>query len=131
MSETVTIEYATTRIRELEQRLEAVKGLLESHEVTNRNLSQRINAVGEYLTEQYDDLGEHANEIASLLEIDLTTERTLEVTVTFNITIEAPLSQTDADEIASELDYEVTSGWGSDVSISDFSADVTYASMDR
>jgi len=103
--------------------------VLEAHQVTSLKnnetlrtqrivkLNGQIDNVREYLLENYDELDNHADEIARLLDIELTNEVTVDVNVTFSVTMTLPMG-TDAndveghdfsfDVISENSDYEIT-----------------------
>ena len=58
----------------------------------------------EYLVENFDDLGEHAEPIAEIFSIDLTKEVEVSVRVTYSLTVTVPLNWTE-DEISNSLRY--------------------------
>ena len=110
---------------------------LEAHEVTslysnktilasrNTKLEGRIENVREYLIENYDELGDHADEIARLLDIELTNEVTVDVNVTFSVTMTLPVG-IDADSVEGhDFSFDIISE-NSDYEIQDFDTFVVY-----
>lgn len=111
--------------------------ILEAHEVTslyNNNeirtkriatFESRIQNVREYLIENYEELDEHADEIARLLDIDLTNEVTVDVNVTFSVTMTLPIG-IDADSVEGhDFNFDITSE-NSDYEIQDYETYVVY-----
>jgi len=111
--------------------------VLEAHEVTSLKnndtlrtqrivkLSGQISDVQEYLTENYDSLDEHADEIARLLGIELTNEVTVDVNVTFSVTMTLPIG-IEADSVdGSDFSFHVESQ-NSDYEIADYDTFVVY-----
>jgi hypothetical protein len=111
--------------------------VLEAHEVTslknNDTLRQKriakldasIENVREYLIENYDELGEHADEIARWLDIELTNEVTVDVNVTFSATMTLPIG-IDADSVEGhDFSFDLISE-NSDYEIQDFDTFVVY-----
>lgn len=111
--------------------------VLEAHEVTslfsnktilasrNTKLEGRIENVREYLIENYEDLESHADEIARLLDIELTNEVTVDVNVTFSVTMNLPIG-IDADSVdGSDFSFDLISE-NSDYEIQDFDTFVVY-----
>jgi len=111
--------------------------VLEAHEVTslknNDTLRQKriakldasIENVREYLVENYDELGEHADEIARLLDIELTNEVTVDVNVTFSVTMTLPMG-TDANDVEGhDFSFDVISE-NSDYEIQDYDTCTIY-----
>lgn len=70
------------------------------------DLRTRIHRVEEYLQENYDDLELHADEIAELLDITLTREVTMRVTLEVEVVVEVPAGK-DVDDIGSDLSFAV------------------------
>lgn len=110
---------------------------LEAHEVTslynnkevlssrNTKLETRIENVREYLIENYDELGDHADEIARLLDIELTNEVTVDVNVTFSVTMTLPVG-IEADSVeAHDFSFDISSE-NSDYEIQDYDTFVCY-----
>lgn len=111
--------------------------ILEAHEVTslynnkavlssrNTKLETRIENVREYLIENYDELNDHADEIARLLDIELTNEVTVDVNVTFSVTMTLPIG-IDADSVEGhDFNFDITSE-NSDYEIQDYETYVVY-----
>ena len=64
----------------------------------------RINRVKDYLTENYDELEMHADEIANILQIELSLEVTYTVTMTATVTVSVPVGE-DGEDILNENLY--------------------------
>jgi hypothetical protein len=69
-------------------------------------LKRKIEHVKEYLLEAYDDLGESAQEIADWLDIELTRDVTVTVTVEFEVQLSVKPDE-DLDDILMNLDYSM------------------------
>ena len=74
----------------------------ESRKIAN------LDKVKEYLIENYDDLELHADEIASILEIELTQEVEFEMTVTITGTITLPVGKDFNDLSTYDFDVELS-----------------------
>jgi len=111
--------------------------VLEAHQVTSlknndtllkkrfAKLNGQIDNVREYLLENYDELDSHADEIARLLEIDLSKTVEVEVNVTFRTTIEIDPSK-DVDDLGGyDFDFTIESA-STDFEISDYDSDVIW-----
>lgn len=83
----------------------------------------RIFNVEQYLKDNYEELDDHAIEIAKLLGIDLNQKVEVEVSVTFTATLLLPMG-TDIDDI-STFDFDATLTTNSDFDIDEFDYDVT------
>jgi len=113
--------------------------VLEAHEVTSLKnndeirkqrivkLNGQIDNVRDYLIENYDELGDHADEIARLLNIELTNEVTVDVNVTFSVTMTLPVG-TEADSVEGhDFSFDIISE-NSDYEIQDYDTYVVYCS---
>jgi len=111
--------------------------VLEAHQVTSLKnneevrkqriikVNSQIDNVRNYLIENYDELGDHADEIARLLDIELTNEVTVDVNVTFSVTMTLPVG-TDADSVEGhDFSFDITSE-NSDYEIQDYDTYVVY-----
>jgi len=111
--------------------------VLEAHQVTSLKnnetvrtqriikLNGQIDNVREYLLENYNELDNHADEIARLLDIELTNEVTVDVNVTFSATITLPMG-TDANDVEGhDFSFDLISE-NSDYEIQDFDTYVIY-----
>jgi hypothetical protein len=80
--------------------------------LSNRNrdyaneFNRKRNALEEYLDENWDDLGMHANEIAEIFGIALTKEVDVTVTVEYEITLTIPRSCSTDDLNEYEFDFD-------------------------
>ena len=74
-----------------------------------RDFNTNNSAVQQYLIDNYDELDEHADEIAELLGLKLTREVELEITANFLVTIELERGQDPYDIDAYDFAFEVSS----------------------
>ena len=97
------IEYATENADDISRTYWRVGALTETN---NRN-SRTVDAVKEYLVENYEDIGEeHATEIANILSIDLSKEIEVEFNVTIKATVSMPVNEDVSD--LSIYDFDIT-----------------------
>ena len=89
---------------------------------TIMDLRSNINVVQEYIIENYEDMGTHAQEIADLLEIELTKDVTVTVTVEFEVSLSVKPDE-DIDDIITSLDYSMET---TDAVIEYYTGDVTW-----
>jgi len=83
----------------------------------------------EYLVDNFDDLGEHAEPIAEIFSIDLTKSVEVEVKVTYSLTVTVPIGWTE-DEISENLRYpEGFESDDNDMCIESESADMDHISV--
>jgi len=96
---------------------EVAQNLSERVTTLTNNHRHALNTLRDYLCENYEDMGDHADEIASLMGIELEREVEVSVTVqaTFTLTLKAGESF-DEDNIDVDFSYE---------------NDSVYASIDR
>lgn len=85
-------------------------------------LKSKIEHVKEYLLEAYDDLGEHAQEIADWLDIELTKDVSVTVTVEFEVQLSVKPDE-DMDDILMNLEYTMENH---DSVIEYYAGDVTW-----
>ena len=93
---------------------------LESYRSIANNQTSAIESVKEYLLDNYDDLGHHADEIASLLDIELTREVEYTVTMTATVTVTMAPGD-DAESLISDNLY-IDSNNGN-ISVDDYTVD--------
>lgn len=86
-------------------------------------MNTQIDNVRDYLIENHSELGEHATEIAELLEIDLSATLEVEFTVTITATILAPIGTTVDDLSYYDFDVELSSN-DNDYEIESCNADI-------
>jgi len=86
------------------------------------DLKRKIEHVKEYLLEAYDDLGESAQEIADWLDIELTKDVSVTVTVEFEVQLSVKPDE-DLDDILMNLEYSMET---SDAVIEHYTGDVTW-----
>jgi hypothetical protein len=82
----------------------------------------KIGQVKDYLLEAYDDLGEHAQEIADWLDIELTKDVSVTVTVEFEVQLSVKPDE-DLDDILMNLDYSMETN---DSVVEYYAGDVTW-----
>lgn len=70
------------------------------------DLKRKVESVREYLLEAYDDMGDHAQEIADLLDVELVKEVSVTVTVEFEVQLALKPNE-DLDDIIMNLGYSV------------------------
>jgi hypothetical protein len=105
-----------------------VTSLFNNKELQAKNISKyrtQIENVREYLIENYDDLESHADEIARLLDIELTNEVTVDVNVTFSVTMTLPIG-IEADSVDGHDFSFVIESENSDYEIQDYDSFVVY-----
>jgi hypothetical protein len=87
------------------------------------NYESAHDKVRDYLTENYDELEEHAEEIARLLSIDLSKEVEVQFDVTIKATISIPVNKDVSDLSVYDFDIDISSN-ESDYDVQDFDADI-------
>jgi hypothetical protein len=86
------------------------------------DMKLKVEHVKEYLLEAYDDLGESAQEIADWLDIELTKDVSVTVTVEFEVQLSVKPDE-DLDDILMNLEYSMENH---DSVIEYYSGDVTW-----
>ena len=84
----------------------------------------RIDKVRDYLIENYDELEEHADEIASLLGIDLTNTVEVEFDVTVRATLVVPMGTSVDDLSTYDFDLEISYNGRDEIEIEDTNIDI-------
>jgi len=87
-----------------------VSGIARSMKRTSKELMElkgKVDTVRDYLLENYEELGEHAQEIADLLDLELTKEVSVTVTVEFEVQLSLKPEE-DLDDIIMNLDYSIS-----------------------
>ena len=90
---------------------------------TNDRNSRAYDKVKEYLTENYNELEDHADEIARLLGIDLSKEIEVVFDVTIRATVSVPVDKDVSDLSVYDFDIEISSN-ESDYEIAESEADI-------
>jgi hypothetical protein len=102
-----------------------ISTLMRSSKKTSQELfdiKRKIEHVKEYLLEAYDDLGESAQEIADWLDIELTKDVSVTVTVEFEVQLSVKPGE-DMDDILMNLEYTMENH---DSVIEYYAGDVTW-----
>lgn len=76
----------------------------------------------EYLVDNHEDLGEHAEKIARILGVELTREVTVYVTVEFELSLSLEPSQS-VDDVVSDITFDAELWYGNEATLN--SAEVT------
>jgi len=112
-------EFVTKTASDIEytfQRADNYRSIADTH-ATN------IESVKEYLIENYEDLEDHANTIATMLDIELTREVEYSVSMTATVTVTVAMGE-DAEDLITENLYIDSSD--SNINIDDYNVDTVY-----
>jgi hypothetical protein len=119
--------YTATQYAELEARLERTTEQLNSAFLSISRLNDRLvareratDAVKDYLLENYDDLEMHADEIASLLDIELTREVEYAVSMSVTVTVTVAPGEDAESLIADNLYVDANHG---NIQVDDYTVD--------
>ena len=96
---------------------------IEALQETNNRNSRAQDKLKDYLVENYDELGEHATEIANIFSIDLSKEVEVEFNVTIKATVSIPVNEDVSDLSVYDFDITIESN-ESKYEIQDFDADI-------
>lgn len=96
----------------------------DSYRTSTTRLNGYIESVEKYLKENYDELEEHADEIAKLLGFELSNEVEIELEVTAYATITLPMGTSVDDLSEYEFDLELSYSGTRDVEIESTSIDI-------
>ena len=99
---------------------------------TNQKYSQQVESF-EYALKEYlksEEIDPHiANEFADIFGISLTREVQFCVQVEFTFCVEMPLDA-DPDDVPENVNFEVTAGYGSDIDINEYDANIIHSTWD-
>ena len=119
-SNLVYIEVSPVDVHDLYSEVARAKAHRDSYSAVATRQTNMIESVKEYLLDNYDELESHADEIASLLDIELTREVEYSVTMTATVTVTVAPGD-DAESIISDNLY-IESNSGS-ISVDDYEVD--------
>ena len=112
-------EYATVTADDISRTYWKADALKE----TNDRNSRAQDKLKDYLVENYDELGDHADEIAKIFSIDLSKEVEVEFNVTIKATISIPVNEDVSDLSVYDFDITIESN-ESKYEIQEFDADI-------
>ena len=95
----------------------------DTYRSLNDTMTTNIESVKEYLIENYDDLGHHADELATLLDIELEREVTYSISMSATVTVTVKMGE-DAEELITDNLYVDSSD--SNINIDDYNVDTVY-----
>ena len=96
---------------------------LDAVQETNNRNSKAQDKLKDYLVENYDELDEHATEIANIFSIDLSKEVEVEFTVSIKATITIPVNEDVSDLSTYDFNVEISSN-ESKYEVEQFDADI-------
>ena len=96
---------------------------LDALQETNNRNSRAQDKLKDYLVENYDELGDHADEIAKIFSIDLSKEVEVEFNVTIKATISMPVNEDVSDLSVYDFDITLESN-ESKYEVQEFDADI-------
>lgn len=119
-SNLIYVEVSPVDVNDLYSEVARAKAHRDSYSAVATRQTNMIESVKEYLLDNYDELESHADEIASLLDIELTREVEYTVTMTATVTVTVAPGD-DAESIISDNLY-IESNSGS-ISVDDYEVD--------
>ena len=119
-SNLIYVELSPVDVNDLFTDLARAKAHRDSYSAVATRQTNMIESVKEYLLDNYDELESHADEIASLLDIELTREIEYSVSITATVTVTVAPGD-DAESLISRNIY-VESNDGS-ISVDDYEVD--------
>jgi sugar-specific transcriptional regulator TrmB len=96
---------------------------LDSYRSIANTQTSNISSVKDYLIENYEELGDHADEIATMLDIELTREITYSVSMSCSVTVTVKCGEDGEDLITDNLYIDSNGG---DISVDDYQVDTVY-----
>lgn len=129
--ETVTIieptrEELSIQINTLQREVERLQMNFDAARSRNEELNLKINNVRGHIKDIYDmsgDLDEDIMEIARMLDISLTKQYAVEITVTYRGNVEIPLDA-DIDDLSDHIEFEFSDRGADDWEVDIFQYDV-------
>ena len=112
-------EFVSKTVSDLEYAYKRV----DSYRSISNTMTTNIESVKNYLIENYDDLGHHADEIATLLDIELEREVTYSVSMSCSVTVTVKMGEDPEDLIAENLYIDSSDG---NINIDDYNVDTVY-----
>jgi porphobilinogen deaminase len=120
----VTTElYTAAQYAALEAELVRAKSNRDLYQSSLATRIKHADEVKDYLIENYDDLGHHADEIATLLDIELEREVTYSVSMSCSVTVTVKCGEDGEDLITENLYIDSNDG---NISIDDYNVDTVY-----
>ena len=116
----IYIEVSPVDVNDLFSEVARAKSHRDSYSAVASRQTNMIESVKEYLLDNYDELESHADEIASLLDIELTREVEYTVTMTATVTVTVAPGD-DAESLISQNLY-IDSNHGN-ISVDDYEVD--------
>jgi hypothetical protein len=112
-------EFVSKTVSDLEYTYKRV----DNYRSINDTMTTNIESVKEYLIENYEELGDHATHIASLLDIELEREVTYSVSMSCSVTVTVKCGEDGEDLITDNLYIDSSDGH---ISIDDYNIDTVY-----
>lgn len=123
-SDSTTSECSTAESLRRELNLSEQRLVFRNRQVTD--LEERRGNLRDYLIREADDLGDHAQAIAEIMDITLEKSAEVEVTVKFRLSITGLPMDTDLDSLVDDMTFDVSYNGYGDVESEDY--DVEYSS---
>lgn len=123
-SDSTTSECSTAESLRRELNLSEQRLVFRNRQVTD--LEERRGNLRDYLVREADDLGDHAQAIAEIMDITLEKSAEVEVTVKFRLSITGLPMDTDLDSLVDDMTFDVSYNGYGDVESEDY--DVEYSS---
>ena len=112
-------EFVSKTVSDLEYAYKRV----DTYRSISDTMTTNIESVKNYLIENYDDLGHHADEIATLLDIELEREVTYSISMSATVTVTVKMGEDPEDLIAENLYIDSSDGH---INIDDYNVDTVY-----
>ena len=123
-SDSTTSECSTAESLRRELQLSEHRLVFRTRQATD--LEERRGNLRDYLVREADDLGDHAQAIAEIMDITLEKSAEVEVTVKFKLSITGLPMDTDLDSLVDDMTFDVSYNGYGDVESEDY--DVEYSS---
>jgi predicted nuclease with TOPRIM domain len=124
-----SVEELTAEVAQLTKELDIARSENERVSRWWSDLVRSKEKLEEYLSENWDSLDDHAEEIAKIFGIDTEVEKEVEVSISGTMTIKAPRSFDWDDLSYTSFEVSIDTHWSNDFSIESYDLDVTDTSV--
>ena len=123
-----TREQLSFQINTLQREVERLQMNFDSARSRNEELNLKINNVRGHIKDVYDmngDLDEDLMEIARMLDISLTKQYAVEITVTYRGNVEIPISE-DIDDLSDHISFEFSAPYSDEWEVDIYEDDIDF-----
>lgn len=119
-----SVEELTAEVASLTSQLESLKSRYSEVQDWWLNLERKKDRLEEWLDENWDDLGDLAEQIAEIFGFEMEVEKEVEVSISGTMTVKAPRGYDWDDLRYTSFTASIEADWGSDFTIESYDLDV-------